>query len=320
MKFLKGFGKFLLVILSIILSLIFTATLVLFNVREISSNYLNEDFIKEAINSIDYGEIIKESVDIDEIKKELSKEGIDTSFVDQVFESEIINDGIDTVVNESIDYLVFGKEFDKSIYSSENIYGYVNDNIDTVINEVNKNAGKEVITNKDKKEILKVVEENCDYVSEAIDESVTELEETLYDTDQYKEIEEMQKQVDNVIQILDKFYSIQVTIIIIVVMAVIYLLIAATRRSFVKSILWIAIPFVFVGLVFLAGYVSFDVFVSIVDFSEVPSYFMGTIDFVINSVRGNFLSVAIWDIIIGIVLIAIRIGIKIYNNKKNAQV
>ena len=309
-KFLKVVGKTILVFFALTLTIALVGLTTAYSCRNIAKKHINEQYIRETINKIDYGEFLKEELPMDEIKKELQESNIDPEIVDKILEQEIINEGMDTIINYSIDYIVYGKEFDKTIYSEESINKYFDDNIDEAIEEINKISEEEKITEKEKQEIVNVAHQYSGKLSEEIDKAVIEIENALEDTDEYKELERFQHGINRLNDILDFAYGKLVTMALLFVILVVMLLIAASRRSIVNSLSWSGVAFIITGILFMLISVSGEIFIHELFTQEVPKYATDMIKTVFNNVKDSINAESIKNTIIGILLISSRIIIK----------
>ena len=308
-KFLKVVGKTILVLFALTLTIVLVGLTTAYSCRNIAKKHINEQYIRETINKIDYGEFLKEELPMDEIKKELQESNIDPEIVDKILEQEIINEGMDTIINYSIDYIVYGKEFDKTIYSEESINKYFDDNIDEAIEEINK-ISEEEITEKEKQEIVNVAHQYSGKLSEEIDKAVIEIENSLEDTDEYKELERFQHGMNRLNDILDFAYGNLVAMALLFVILVVMLLIAASRRSIVNSLSWSGVAFIITGILFMLISVSGEIFIHELFTQEVPKYAIDMIKTVFNNVKDSINAESIKNTIIGILLISSRIIIK----------
>lgn len=308
-KFLKVVGKTILVLFALTLTIVLVGLTTAYSCRNIAKKHINEQYIRETINKIDYGEFLKEELPMDEIKKELQESNIDPEIVDKILEQEIINEGMDTIINYSIDYIVYGKEFDRTIYSEESINKYFDDNIDEAIEEINK-ISEEKITEKEKQEIVNVAHQYSGKLSEEIDKAVIEIENSLEDTDEYKELERFQHGMNRLNDILDFAYGNLVTMALLFVILVVMLLIAASRRSIVNSLSWSGVAFIITGILFMLISVSVEILIHEPFTQEVPKYAIDMIKTVFNNVKDSINAESIKNTIIGILLISSRIIIK----------
>lgn len=308
-KILKVVGKTILVLFALTLTIVLVGLTTAYSCRNIAKKHINEQYIRETINKIDYGEFLKEELPMDEIKKELQESNIDPEIVDKILEQEIINEGMDTIINYSIDYIVYGKEFDRTIYSEESINKYFDDNIDEAIEEINK-ISEEEITEKEKQEIVNVAHQYSGKLSEEIDKAVIEIENSLEDTDEYKELERFQHVMNRLNDILDFAYGNLVTMALLFLILVVMLLIAASRRSIVNSLSWSGVAFIITGILFMLISVSGEIFIHELFTHEVPKYAIDMIKTVFNNVKDSINAESIKNTIIGILLISSRIIIK----------
>lgn len=307
--------KVLLVLISLILTIVLTGLITAYSIRNIASKYITEEYIREIINSIEYNEIVKEYIDTKEIEEALTKEGIDPKIIDDILEQEIINDGIDLLVNNAIDYIVFGKELDKEIYSSSNINNYFKDNLKPAVNEINK-ISETKISDDEVEQILNIIYENSEELSNEVDKCVSELENRIYNTEEYQQIKETQDIINKINKSLKLFYSLPVTIIFIIIIIIICLLIAATRRSIINSLSWIGTSLLLSGIIFFIIYIGITIIYNYTNLSDVPNYIMNLIIKLYNDIKEAFIIESIKNIIIGILLIIIRVILKREQKKK----
>lgn len=307
--------KVLLVLFSLILTIVLTGLITAYSIRNIASKYITEEYIREIINSIEYNEIAKEYIDTKEIEEALTKEGIDPKIIDDILEQEIINDGIDLLVNNAIDYIVFGKELDKEIYSSSNINNYFKDNLKPAVNEINK-ISETKISDDEVEQILNIIYENSEELSNEVDKCVTELENRIYNTEEYQQIKETQDIINKINKSLKLFYSLPVTIIFIIIIIIICLLIAATRRSIINSLSWIGTSLLLSGIIFFIIYIGITIIYNYTNLSDVPNYIMNLIIKLYNDIKEAFIIESTKNIIIGILLIIIRVILKREQKKK----
>lgn len=307
--------KVLLVLFSLILTIVLTGLITAYSIRNIASKYITEEYIREIINSIEYNEIAKEYIDTKEIEEALTKEGIDPKIIDDILEQAIINDGIDLLVNNAIDYIVFGKELDKEIYSSSNINNYFKDNLKPAVNEINK-ISETKISDDEVEQILNIIYENSEELSNEVDKCVTELENRIYNTEEYQQIKETQDIINKINKSLKLFYSLPVTIIFIIIIIIICLLIAATRRSIINSLSWIGTSLLLSGIIFFIIYIGITIIYNYANLSDVPNYIMNLIIKLYNDIKEAFIIESTKNIIIGILLIIIRVILKREQKKK----
>ena len=307
--------KVLLVLISLLLTIVLTGLITAYSIRNIASKYITEEYIREIINSIEYNEIAKEYIDTKEIEEALTKEGIDPKIIDDILEQEIINDGIDLLVNNAIDYIVFGKELDKEIYSSSNINNYFKDNLKPAVNEINK-ISETKISDDEVEQILNIIYENSEELSNEVDKCVTELENRIYSTEEYQQIKETQDIINKINKLLKLFYSLPVTIIFIIIIIIICLLIAATRRSIINSLSWIGTSLLLSGIIFFIIYIGITIIYNYANLSDVPNYIMNLIIKLYNDIKEAFIIESTKNIIIGILLIIIRVILKREQKKK----
>lgn len=307
--------KVLLVLISLILTIVLTGLITAYSIRNIASKYMTEEYIREIINSIEYNEIAKEYIDTKEIEEALTKEGIDPKIIDDILEQAIINDGIDLLVNNAIDYIVFGKELDKEIYSSSNINNYFKDNLKPAVNEINK-ISETKISDDEVEQILNIIYENSEELSNEVDKCVSELENRLYNTEEYQQIKETQDIINKINKSLKLFYSLPVTIIFIIIIIIICLLIAATRRSIINSLSWIGTSLLLSGIIFFIIYIGITIIYNYANLSDVPNYIMNLIIKLYNDIKEAFIIESTKNIIIGILLIIIRVILKREQKKK----
>ena len=307
--------KVLLVLILLILTIVLTGLITAYSIRNIASKYITEEYVREIINSIEYNEIAKEYIDTKEIEEALTKEGIDPKIIDDILEQEIINDGIDLLVNNAIDYIVFGKELDKEIYSSSNINNYFKDNLKPAVNEINK-ISETKISDDEVEQILNIIYENSEELSNEVDKCVTELENRIYNTEEYQQIKETQDIINTINKSLKLFYSLPVTIIFIIIIIIICLLIAATRRSIINSLSWIGTSLLLSGIIIFIIYIGITIIYNYANLSDVPNYIMNLIIKLYNDIKEAFIIESTKNIIIGILLIIIRVILKREQKKK----
>ena len=75
-KILKVVGKTILVLFALTLTIVLVGLTTAYSCRNIAKKHINEQYIRETINKIDYGEFLKEELPMDEIKKELQESNI----------------------------------------------------------------------------------------------------------------------------------------------------------------------------------------------------------------------------------------------------
>lgn len=313
MKFLKGFGKFLLVILSIILSVLIIAVTITYEVRDISSKYINEKTFIEIISNINIEKFLKEPngediKEIKEIKEKLAEYNIPPEIIDEFLESEPVKKMTGVAIDTTIDYILYDKEIPSISFNEDEIISYIDTTISFTIDKLKENNIKYIeITDERKNEILNTLKEQIPIIQNEIQKIQMEIIEEIKNSDEYEKIEEYKKELNNIISVINYIYSSHVTTIFIIVLIVLYILLAVSRLSFYKYLKIFGIINLIVAIMLYFASIATNELFKYLDI--IPYAFKSIAEAILNNSKTLLINKSIIFLIIGLILIILNIVI-----------
>lgn len=321
MEVLKGFGKFLLTIITFILSIFLTVTIVLYSIRSMSSHYFEKETINEMINTIDITDLFLDSngneiKQITEIKNELVSAGIPVELTEDFLNSKPVKEATTNIIELGIDYVIYDKEIEKTNISSDDIYNFFEVNIPMVVSELQeKNIPKsELLTKENQQLILEQLKEKIPVIEEKVNEVLEPAIEELKNTDEYKQLDSYKNKTLRIIDIIQFIYSDTITLILISFIIGCMIMIMISRLSFYKGFKWIGFSFLLSGVILcLIG-----IFVPIIrtGITDIPYVFRNFVTYMLDDIVHICMYDGILYFIIAGILIIVNIIIYLILEKR----
>lgn len=322
---LKGFGKFLLSIVTFVLMIVLTVDIVVYSVRDMSSHYFKESTIKEMIGTIDVTDLLMDSngnelAPITEIKNELVAAGIPVEVAEELLNSEPVKEVTANVIQVGVDYVIYDKEIETPKISSDDVYKFFEENLPIVVKELQENniPNSELLTEDKQQLILQQIKEKAPIIETKVNEVLEPVLEELKTTDEYQELENYKKEADEALDMIQFVYGTTVTTILLIIGVICMVLIMLSRRSFYKGFKWIGISFIFAGLIIY----SITLFMPFIKESigEVPYVFRNFVSYIFDDIINICRRDGIVCFVISVILIVINIiGYSIYEKKENKE-
>lgn len=276
MKFLKGFGIFLSIIVSIIIFVVSVVLIVYSSTKNVTSG----NNIKKIITKDNVMELKIDNKTIKQTIKDNIVEGVlEQKTIDAIIDSKEFIDLIGNVIGDTVDYAIKGGN--KPVISDKDWDNFVN----VVINNVD-------LADSEKEEArieIKKLKSN-------VEEAIPSREEIISDNE-----------TNDILDIYNKVKPIYIVIVIVVLM----LLIALFTWNLYKPLKYAGIPFIISGLLFtivgLLKNVFSDLFVKLLDSST------DIIGFIVNNVFGYLLINGLIVLVSGIIMIVL---FKLIKNKR----
>lgn len=313
MEVLKKIGKAFLFIITMLLSIILIIDITVYNVRNITENFISEEKIKEEIASINIMDLLKDNEgneikEITEIKNSLVSAGMPVETVEEFINSEPIHDITSKVVTDTVNYIFYDKEPDiKTDFDSKDITNFLRENMSIIATELQeRNVPKsELLTEELQEKILTNVEEQIPVIEESLKKITDELIILIKNTDEYKQVEEYQKKLNEVLSIIQLIYSDKVTNILIITFVVCVVGIIISRLSPYSYLKYLG------GVSIIVGCLLFTVNLLIPNLygyiEEIPYVFQNLVTHILNDSKNLFLNKSIVHFIIGAILIILNI-------------
>ena len=322
MKVVKFISKILLFILTIILSIVLITDNIVFNVREITSQFISEEQIKKSINSINILDLLKDENgnDIQEItyiKQELVNTGLPVEVVEEFIESEPVKNFTSEIVSASVDYIFYNKQPEIiNSFNADTLYNFVETNMSVIAKELQeKNVPKsELLTEENQQKVLTNMKEVMPVIEENIRKVTTTLEEQIKGTNEYQDMLEYQRKVEEALNIIRYIYSDTVTTILIVIGVFCIIGIILCSLSFYKYLKTLGIVSLICGtILYVAGIFVDKLNIYVI---EIPYIFQDLYNLIVNDSKQMFINSSIPYFIIGVVLIIINIVIYFILDKR----
>lgn len=313
MEVLKKIGKAFLFIITMLLSIILIIDITVYNVRDITENFISEEKIKEEIASINIMDLLKDNEgneikEITEIKNSLVNAGLPVETVEEFINSEPVHDITSKVVTDAVNYIFYDKEPDiKTDFDSKDITNFLRENMSIIATELQeKNVPKsELLTEELQEKILTNVEEQIPVIEESLKKITDEVTTLIKNTDEYKQVEEYQKKLNEVLSIIQLIYSDKVTNILIITFVVCVVGIIISRLSPYSYLKYLG------GVSIIAGCLLLTVNLLIpnlyVYIEEIPYVFQNLVTNILDDSKNLFLNKSIIHFIIGAILIILNI-------------
>lgn len=277
-------------ILTIILVIYISVTLVFYSLLNISKSYISKDKMQNIINNIDIASIIKENVEMENIKNELIETGLSNETVetflnsDEVrqFEQEVITNIIYDILNKgNIEYKLSSEEINKLIYNN--------------ITELKTNGTYNNLTEKIELKLPSLV----DNANKMLDKIAIKLQNS-------NTFIKYKGYINNLFRVFDLIYSKLVNMIIIGVIISFIALLAIIQKDIYKSFKYIASSFIMSSIIL-------NLFSLLLKRVFIETKFKDIIKIIMSDFRGDYLIY----LLIGIILIIINLIIYIIKKRKN---
>lgn len=171
-------------IISSIFSVFLWAFVIVLCSLNICQSIISKDTINYLFDNVNVSEFIKNSdgsyTDFGEdITEEMEKAGIPSSLVNEFIDSEPITDYIQDYYNNTIDYLLYGDEYDG--LDANEINDFLNKNIDKIVLEIreNKKYGYEELTD----ERVDLIKSNINDITDKFVSEATDLKNIIDDNE-----------------------------------------------------------------------------------------------------------------------------------------
>lgn len=313
MEVLKKIGKAFLFIITMLLSIILIIDITVYNVRDITENFISEEKIKEEIASINIMDLLKDNEgneikEITEIKNSLVNAGLPVETVEEFINSEPVHDITSKVVTDAVNYIFYDKEPDiKTDFDSKDITNFLRENMSIIAEELQeRNVPKsELLTEELQEEILTNIEEQIPVIEESLKKITDEVTTLIKNTDEYGQVEEYQKKLNEVLSIIQLVYSDKITNMLIIIFVVCVVGIIISRLSPYSYLKYLG------GVSIIAGCLLFTVNLLIpklyVYIEEIPYAFQNFVTLILDDSKDLFLNKSIVHFIIGAILIILNI-------------
>lgn len=277
-------------ILTIILVIYISVTLVFYSLLNISKSYISKDKMQNIINNIDIDSIIKENVEMENIKNELIETGLSNETVetflnsDEVrqFEQDVITNIIYDILNKgNIEYKLSSEEINKLIYNN--------------ITELKTNGTYNNLAEKIELKLPSLV----DNANKMLDKIAIKLQNS-------NTFIKYKGYINNLFRVFDLIYSKLVNMIIIGVIISFIALLAIIQKDIYKS-------FKYIGSSFIMSSIILNLFSLLLKRVFIETKFKDIIKMIMSDFRGDYLIY----LLIGIILIIINLIIYIIKKRKN---
>ncbi len=277
-------------LLTIVLIIYISIGIIFYSLLNISKNYINKDKMQNIINNIDIGSIIKDSIEMDNIKNELIDTGLSNETVEtflnsnevKQFEEEVVTNIVYDILNKgNIEYKLSNDEINNLIYNNiaelktSSTYNKIADKLEAKLPNLVANANKML-----------------DKISVKLQNSDTFLKYKGY--------------INNLFKIIDVIYSRAVNVIIIFIIISFMLLLVLIKKTAYKSFKWLGLSFIMPGIILkLFSLLLKQIFIE-TKFNNI-----------INLIIKDFNRYYYIYLLIGIVLLIINLVIYILKKRKN---
>lgn len=236
---LKFITKMFIIIFTVFLTFISIFGLFGYSILETTEDLLKEENIISTIKSIDIIDFVGKD-NIEEIYSILEKAKIPTEYIDLMLEDEDLKEQIGKYAIKTIEYVTSLEDMPE--IKEDEVSEFLITTFDKVIIEV-ENHNINVSTYITKEEQQKIHEEINHYVPEII-ENIPEIEklieEKIYGSDEYKEIEKKKEQIEKVITIIKQIYEYKWLLLVLTIIPI--GLIIIIKRKELKFIKWLSLP------------------------------------------------------------------------------
>lgn len=313
MEVLKKVGKVFLFLITILLSIILIIDITVYNIRDITKIFISEEKIKEELSTINILDLLKdqngnEIKEITKIKNTLVDAGIPVQTVESFINSEPIHNIAEGVMNETVNYIFYGKEPTISNdLNEESIINFLDTNMSIIAKELqDKNVPKsELLTEELQEEILINIENKIPIIEENLNNISNQLMNKIENTDEFKQIQDYQKKLEKGLSIIQFIYSDKLTNIIIIIFVVCIIGIILSRFNPYSYLKYLGIVSIIVSsLLFSINLLIPKLFTYI---NQVPYVFQNFVKLILNDSKELFLNKSIFYLIIGIILILLNI-------------
>lgn len=313
MKVLKKIGKIFLFIITILLSLILILDVTVYNIRDITKIFISEEKIKEELASINILDLLKdqngnEIKEITEIKNTLVSAGIPVETVESFIDSEPIHDITNKVVTDTVNYIFYDKEPEiKTNFDSKEITNFFRENMSIISKELQeRNVPKsELLTEELQEKVLTNIEEKIPVIEESLKKITDEVTAIIQNTDEYKQVEEYQQKLNEVLSTIQLIYSDKVTNILIIIFVVCVVGIILSRFSPYNYLKYLGGVSLIVGTLLLI--VSLVIPKLYAYIGQIPYVFQNFVTLILNDSKDLFLNKSIIHFVIGAILIILNI-------------
>ena len=275
--------------LSIVLVFYIGFTLLFFAILNITKNYVNQEKIENVIDNFDLSNVIKNNVEIDNIKDILIDSGLTNDMVDEFFESQAFKE-FETQVLSNIIYDVLRKGNIDYQFDVTQINNLIFDNID----ELKDSEEYHLITKKIDERMPSLVE-NANVILEKISEKLQNSPTFM----KYKGY------INKLFKIFDIVYSNVVNYLILFVIISFILMLMFMRKNILSSLKFIGIAFVSASILIV---IFTKLLLRIFAFTQFND--------LINIVIYDFKKYCMTYITIGIIFIVINLVIYIVKRRK----
>ncbi len=275
MKVVKGFGLFLSFILSIVFFIfISVGTMVLFIKNTTTKEQINKYVEEVDIYNVKTNDLFGyENTTLEEaLKKELEKNDLPTSLVDEVKNSKSLTNLIVDYSSRYIDYIL--KNSEKPILTEKDLLNVIN--IPTIEYHLNRN-----LTEKEK-----------DYFNTKIDEIVVSINQNVIDRDYYI--------TDNMDKVISFIYSEKINTYLVVGLIVFVVLFFILTMSFYKPFIFLSVPSLVWGMFLSISYLIIKFVITFV--IKIDGTIENIIKSLINLISIDILKIGLSYLFIGIIL------------------
>lgn len=276
-------------ILVIVLMIYISIGIIFYSLLSISKNYINKDKMQTIVNNIDIASLIKENIEMENIKSELIEIGLSNETVetflnsDEVkqFEEEVITNIVYDILNKgNIEYKLSSEEINKLIYNN--------------ISELRTNNSYNKISEKLELKLPSLV----DNANNMLDKIAIKLQNS-------NTFRRYKGYINNLFKIFDIIYSEPINIIIIFVIISFIILLMLIKKVVYKAFKWI-------GLSFIVSSIILNLFAFFLEQAFIETKFNN----IINLVTNDFKGFCYIYLLIGVILLIIDLIIYIIKNRK----
>lgn len=323
MEILKKFGKFLLAVLTVMLTILLALDIFIYSIRDMSSHYFKEETIKKMLDTVDFADLLLDSdgnelEQITEIKKELVEAGIPAEVIQEFLNAQPIKEVISNVVQTGVDYIVYDKEIETPKIDSDDVYKFFEKNMPIIVNDLQTNnvPNSELLTVEKQEMVLQQIKENAPIIEGKVNEVVDKALEEIQKMDEYQQLENYKNKAYSILDMIHYIYSKRITNILLIGGVVCIVLIMLSRWSFYKGFKWIGFSFILSGsMIFLM-----KIFLPFIknELGEVPSIFRNFITYIFEDINSLCIRNGSICFIIAVIFIVMNIiGYIIHEKRDN---
>jgi len=304
------------IIFSIVFVCISTSFLFGYSILETSEAIFKEENIVNTIKNIDIVELIGEEKK-QEIYAILEKAEIPTEYIDAMLEDEELKEQIGKYVVSSMNYLQSLEEMPE--VDAEEVTNLLTKTFDRVIEEAeNHNIEVSTYISKEKQNIIhEKIEYYVPEIIEKIPEIQKAIEDKIYGSSEYQELQSKIKQFEEYMNIINKIYEYKWILLVITIIPLMIIVIMKWKGF--KFIKWLAFPPILVAT--LLKVVTLVTPIAITEIltnegEKLKSIVSPSIELLLSNM--NSLIITYFEV--GLAIILIQIGVTIYKNTlKNGE-